>query len=352
MTDPIRTLQRLDENPSPELWDDIVSRASTAAMPGVESMPAAVPGHRRVKASVAAGIAIVLAVGSFAVLSRAFSGGGDVGAGHPVVLIPSEQAGPPVLIEGTNIVGSSSRIGPHDYIGHVSVVTVWASSCAPCVRALPLLANLERADPSVTFLGIAERDDPSHLALFGRIPFPTVMDRSQTLTRALGVWDLPTYLVLDREGRIRYRAAGGPALPSGLQSAIAQLTQEPVRADSLLDPAQIAEEGFAAAFVSNAKDSWAAEDEFSCPSQSPHMPAMAMSLPGFDDAHLTGPPLPGPDPTDTSPTKGEPVDAHVPFAASKNGAAVKGSIEVVLGPSGRCVIAVGYVTDPPSTQPG
>ena len=108
---------------------------------------------------------------------------------------------------------SGDVLEPADLAGRVLVVNLWATWCGPCERELPMLADAARAhaDEGVAFLGIDEREDPAAaLAWLGRfdMPYPSLSDPSGYLAYRFGAPFLPATIVIDAEGRLRYRVVG------------------------------------------------------------------------------------------------------------------------------------------------
>jgi thiol-disulfide isomerase/thioredoxin len=94
--------------------------------------------------------------------------------------------------------------------GHVVVVNIWASWCAPCrAEAKGLNAAYEHnKGHGVQFLGVDIRDDRDAAHAFRRsfaVPYPSLFDPTGKITLALrGVSPstIPTTAILDRAGRV------------------------------------------------------------------------------------------------------------------------------------------------------
>jgi cytochrome c biogenesis protein CcmG, thiol:disulfide interchange protein DsbE len=98
--------------------------------------------------------------------------------------------------------------------GHVVVINVMASWCAPCRAELPVLeqASTRWADSGVRIVGIAMRDDPDDaralLAETGTESMTVVPDPDGTMAVDLGVRGVPETFVLDPAGTVRLHAFG------------------------------------------------------------------------------------------------------------------------------------------------
>ena len=101
--------------------------------------------------------------------------------------------------------------------GHVVVVNVWASWCAPCIAEAPNLAAVWKATSplGVQFVGIDIKDDLTAAKSFQRVhqvPYPSIFDQPGMLLlalRGLAPQVPPTTLLIDRAGRIAARFPGG-----------------------------------------------------------------------------------------------------------------------------------------------
>lgn len=141
------------------------------------------------------------------------SGGGDAGTG--LTLYPGEKGVPLPQIEGRTITGETLSL--EDLRGHVVVLNVWGSWCAPCRAEAPDLAAISRGtEPrGVRFVGIDVRDNPAAGRAFERtygITYPSFNDESGlTLAQFTGIIPVsavPSTLVVDHNGVIRARVVG------------------------------------------------------------------------------------------------------------------------------------------------
>jgi thiol-disulfide isomerase/thioredoxin len=96
--------------------------------------------------------------------------------------------------------------------GKIVVLSFWATWCTPCRELEPQLAKLQqeyagRAD--VTFVAVNTDEDSTRVAPFlEQVHFLGTVAFADGLDTLLGVNDLPTLMILDRTGKIAYRAEG------------------------------------------------------------------------------------------------------------------------------------------------
>lgn len=172
------------------------------------------------------GIWVVAAVVAIAVLLLAFwrsypgfgSGAGLPRAGGSVIgftaYAPQDRVEVPAAtgqtLEGDELALSSFR-------GHVLVLNVWGSWCAPCRAEAPDLAQAASRTyrQGVRFVGIDIRDNPSAGLAFARkyeIPYPSLDDQGgQILAMFNGIVPIsavPSTIFVDRDGRIAGRVIG------------------------------------------------------------------------------------------------------------------------------------------------
>lgn len=115
--------------------------------------------------------------------------------------------------------------------GKVVVVNFWASWCGPCVDELPVLNALARRDPEqVLVLGANYKEPLDTIERFaGAHPFgyPVLRDRSGEMFKAWTAGVMPTTILVDRQGRARWRSVGEiKAGDTRLQAAIDGLLAE------------------------------------------------------------------------------------------------------------------------------
>lgn len=116
----------------------------------------------------------------------------------------------------------------NDYRGAIVVVNFWSVWCAPCRREMPALENVWQRLKSrgVVVLAVAIRDEPETVARFARnqgLTFPVLLDPEGETPKRWSFSGIPAGFVLDRQGRIVYRAMGLQAWDS--PEMIDRLTQ-------------------------------------------------------------------------------------------------------------------------------
>jgi peroxiredoxin len=97
--------------------------------------------------------------------------------------------------------------------GHVVVLNFWASWCPPCRQEAPDLQQTWASyrHRGVRFLGIDERDNDAAARAFERefgITYPSVADAPGGLAQDFRLIGLPTTIIVDGSGQMRYRFTG------------------------------------------------------------------------------------------------------------------------------------------------
>lgn len=105
-------------------------------------------------------------------------------------------------LEGTNL-----RLD--EYRGQVVLINFWASWCGPCRQEMPLLDRLHQryVDTGFSVLGInVEGEEAPARALIDKIPvtFPVLIDEGQLVSELYRLEAMPSTVVLDRDGIVRY----------------------------------------------------------------------------------------------------------------------------------------------------
>lgn len=102
--------------------------------------------------------------------------------------------------------------GPRELAsGHVTVVNVFASWCAPCHSEAPVIAQLA-GRPEFAFYGLVQKDVPAKVRAFlaeNGNPFQRIaLDADGRASIEWGVYGVPETFVIDGRGIIRARIVG------------------------------------------------------------------------------------------------------------------------------------------------
>ena len=126
--------------------------------------------------------------------------------------------------------GENARLSEHR--GEVVMINFWASWCAPCRQEMPLLEELyTQYEPlGFTILGVnVEEDSSKALAMLEDIPvsFPIMLDTSSKVSKLYNVVAMPTSILVDRDGNMRYLHHGyKPGYEEKYQQQVRELIRE------------------------------------------------------------------------------------------------------------------------------
>ena len=103
-----------------------------------------------------------------------------------------------------------------DYRGKVIMLNFWATWCPPCRREIPSMESIyqDMGDKGFVVLGVNQFETPDHVfAYMGQLSvfptFPILFDPDSRISERYAVKGLPTTLLINRQGEVVYRAAGG-----------------------------------------------------------------------------------------------------------------------------------------------
>jgi len=105
--------------------------------------------------------------------------------------------------------GGSAPLGLDALRGQVVMVNFWASWCGPCREEFPLLDQMYRKYKPLgfTMLGVnVEPDSKDAEGFIAKTPvtFPIVFDRDSTVSKLYGVAGMPSTVLIDRHGVLRW----------------------------------------------------------------------------------------------------------------------------------------------------
>ena len=126
--------------------------------------------------------------------------------------------------------GGNLRLSEHR--GEVILLNFWASWCGPCRQEMPLLDELHQRYGELGFsvLGVNVDKEPAKAAqLLRDIPvnFPVLLDDQGSVSASYDVSAMPTTILIDRDGNMRYLHRGfKPGYEGTYEQQIKELVRE------------------------------------------------------------------------------------------------------------------------------
>ncbi len=104
---------------------------------------------------------------------------------------------------------SGANLRLSEYRGEVVLVNFWASWCGPCRQEMPLLDKMYQRykKAGFTLLGVNVEKDSSkgqRIAEQLKLSFPILFDSKQQVVDSYKVASMPSTVLVDRDGNIRY----------------------------------------------------------------------------------------------------------------------------------------------------
>jgi thiol-disulfide isomerase/thioredoxin len=108
---------------------------------------------------------------------------------------------------------SGKNLKLSEMAGNVVLINFWASWCGPCREEMPLLNALHKkyAPLGFTVLGVnVEEDLDGAMRFLKNVPvdFPILLDNTNKVSQQYKVIAMPTTVVVDRDGNMRYLHEG------------------------------------------------------------------------------------------------------------------------------------------------
>jgi peroxiredoxin len=141
-----------------------------------------------------------------------------------------DASGPAPAFTLTALTGQQAALS--QYKGQVVMVNFWATWCGPCQQEMPLLDQMYKKYKPMgfTLIGISvDKTDAPVKDLMARKPvsFPVLLDPANQVSKAYHVDEMPSSVIIDRKGEIRYIHRGyRPGDENEYQDRIRQLIKE------------------------------------------------------------------------------------------------------------------------------
>ncbi len=90
--------------------------------------------------------------------------------------------------------------------GHVVILNLWATNCAPCIEELPSLLALQRKMPDLAVVAVSWDTDPAAYQRFlavHHVDLLTIRDPDQKVATLYGTSLIPETYIIDRQGILR-----------------------------------------------------------------------------------------------------------------------------------------------------
>lgn len=127
---------------------------------------------------------------------------------------------------------SGKNIKLSELRGQVVMINFWATWCGPCRQEMPLLEQLYQKYSAMgfTILGVNVEENPNDAVKWLKerpVTFPILFDNESAVSELYNVSAMPTTLILDRGGNIRFLHLGYvPGTEEKYQQEIRKLLKE------------------------------------------------------------------------------------------------------------------------------
>jgi peroxiredoxin len=153
-----------------------------------------------------------------------------------LLAVPVSQAAMPstgsVAPDFTLKSNSGKNLKLSEFRGQVVMINFWATWCAPCRQEMPLLNRIHEQyrKAGFTLLGVNIDDRPEAAQAMARnlgVHFPILFDSEKRVSRLYDVNAMPSTLLIDRDGRVRYIHLGyRPGYETRYESQVRELLKQ------------------------------------------------------------------------------------------------------------------------------
>lgn len=163
-------------------------------------------------------LAVLLAIGWYAADNMASTNGETQPKERPATGVLVGNALPEFTL--LNPAGQESKVGMP---GKVTVINFWATWCPPCRAEMPELSLFAgKHSAAVNFYAINIQETPDKVTGYlqqNNLAMPILLDKQGDVARTFRINAIPTTIVADKQGVIRFRKSG-PVTNSELEGII------------------------------------------------------------------------------------------------------------------------------------
>jgi peroxiredoxin len=129
------------------------------------------------------------------------------------------SSGNPEWVDFTLPEAGGAQVSLSRFIGKKPVLLIfWATWCPHCNESVPAINTMHSEPPTRDTLAILALDYMESRQKVGafisskKVAFPVLLDSSGSVARKYGVVGIPTYILIDRDGKVAYRGHEIPAV--------------------------------------------------------------------------------------------------------------------------------------------